>query len=172
MVVSDFGGSNWDCTNHCGGCYCLFSILGCLGWGSHCHIFRIGWHQLLLIPLAPQVCHCCFRAAAAYRQIQKALTRNFAARHRSKPAGGSGMRHGVGEILALKLHFNFCHFTLMKKNIGWRISFVFIHLRFFLNKIDGKRSSPPHTHTQRTATTIKLMLTFEISQTSNAGVKN
>jgi hypothetical protein len=66
-------------------------------------------------PNAPQVCHCCFRAAAAYRQIQKALTRNFAARHRSKPAGGSGMRHGVGEILALKLHFNFCHFTLMKK---------------------------------------------------------
>ena len=52
-------------------------------------------------------------------------------------------------------------------------NFFCVHsFAFFLNKIDGKRSSPPHTHTQRTATTIKLMLTFEISQTSNAGVKN
>ena len=92
----------------------VFHVVGCLGWGSLFHIFL---HRLTPIaadppPNAPQVCHCCFHAAAACRQIQRALTQNFAARHQSKPAGGSGTRHDVGEILALKLHFNFWAFTL------------------------------------------------------------
>lgn len=80
-----------------------------------------------------------------------------------------------------KTTFQFLSFYIMKKHrmtnffVDWwstaRAVFVFIHLRLCLLQ-DRWKTAPTPTHTQRTATTNKLVLTFGLSQTSNAGVKN
>ena len=81
-----------------------------------------------------------------------------------------------------KTTLQFLPFYIDEKNIGRRISLLndeallrqclfCVHSCFFFTRSMENGPHPP-THTQRTATTIKLMLTFCFSQTSNAGVKN